>query len=408
MKFAFLGLDANTTAIAHAVSSSSDHQLAFLYFDAGSDPQVRQAAEQLCDAATCVAASPDWFVRLLDTPPDVVVVAARQDATALVNDFRNLLELELPIVVSHPVNHSAMVYYELEMLAENSKSVLLPYLPLQWHPAVQALRELVTADAVAASAQDLGRLEQITLDRTVRQTTRSELLDLFAGDVDLARFLAGDVTDVAAMHSAADDDVPLPLNVQMNAQNGVLLRWSLTEVDQPPGGQLTLSGSRGAVTLSMDATEDWQLATAAGQRNVLQTWPPRGEGQHGLTELVQRLEALRADRQTSGRQWQDATRGVEVVEALEKSLRKRRLVHLNYEGRGEQEAFKGTMASLGCGLLMALLAITVVSGVVLKLAKEQGLDNLAAMVAKIPYVALGLMVVFLFMQLLRLVIPEKK
>jgi hypothetical protein len=408
MKFAFLGLDARTTAIAEAVSLSADHQLAFLCFDAGSASQVQEAAEQLCDAATSVVASPDWFAQLLDTPPDVVIVAARRDATALVNDFRNLFELELPIVVSHPVNFSAMVYYELEMLAENSQAVLLPYLPLRWHPAVQALRERVTADAVSVDAQDLGRLEQITLDRTVRQTTRPELLDLFAGDIDLARCLAGDVTDVAAMHSAADDEVPLPLNVQMNAQDGVLLRWSLTEVDQPPGGQLTLSGSRGAVTLSMNGREDWQLATATGQRKVLETWPPLGAGQRGLAELVRRLKALRADRQTSARQWQDATRGVEVVEALEKSLRKRRLVHLNYEGRGEQEAFKGTMASLGCGLLMALLALTVVSGVVLKLAKEQGLDNLAAMVAKIPYVALGLMVVFLFMQLLRLVIPEKK
>ncbi len=410
MKFALVGLDTRTAEIAQAVAAAGDHRLACVYLDAGAGDLDRRAVEPLGAPVICGSPNADGFARLWETRPDVIVLAARQDAAALIHDVRQLAQLDLPIVVSHPVNHSAMVYYELEMLVQNSKSILLPYLPLRWHPAVQQLSEQVAGAAVGGDGQRLGRLEQITLDRTIRQSTRSELLDLFAADVDLVRTLAGDITDVAAMHSAADDQLPLPLNVQMTAQHAVLVRWSLTAVDQSPGGQLTLAGSRGSLRLRMADAQDWQWVSLdpEGEGDVLQTWPSPGPGQQNLERLVQRLEAVAHDPHASQPAWQNASRGVEVLEALEKSLRKRRLVHLSYEGRGEEEAFKGTMASLGCGLLLALMLLTVVAGIGLKLAKEQGLDRLAALLAKIPHVALGLMIVFLLMQLLRVVIPDKK
>ncbi|NIP84374.1 MAG: hypothetical protein GTO03_01980 [Planctomycetales bacterium] len=389
--------------IARAVAAADDHQLTSLSIEPGREEEARQLVGQLGDAAPPVTTGADGLTRLWQSRPDCLVLAAGDDPRAVLDNVRRLVELERPLVLAHPLHPSAMVYYELELVRESGPAMLVPYLPFRWHPAVRQLADGARAEEAAAG----GPLEQITLDRSVGQLTRSGWLDLFAGDVDVVRLLAGDITDVAAMLGAAPDEAPTSLNVQMTTRRGVLVRWSLTAVEQPPAGQLTLVGRRGSLTLSLGATQPWQLEAVAGQRQLLETWPAP-DGQQRLAALVAVLQQLKTDPALSQRLWQDATRDVEVVEALEKSLRKRRLVQLNYEGRGEQEAFKGTMVSLGCGLLVVLVMIAVAAGAALKLAKEQGLDQLAAWVAKLPYLALGVMVLFLLLQLLRLVIPVKR
>jgi myo-inositol 2-dehydrogenase/D-chiro-inositol 1-dehydrogenase len=106
--------------------------------------------------------------------------------------------------------------------------------------------------------------------------------------------------------------------------------------------------------------------------------------------------------------WRDVIQSLELTEALEKSLRRGRVVRLNLEGRSESAAFKGTMASIGCALLVAALLLFVASAVVLKFAEASGLTWLVAVVGKVPYVLAGVFCVFLLVQLLRYLIPAKQ
>ncbi|MFP6610814.1 MAG: hypothetical protein VB835_00775, partial [Pirellulales bacterium] len=105
--------------------------------------------------------------------------------------------------------------------------------------------------------------------------------------------------------------------------------------------------------------------------------------------------------------WDDATRSLELAEALEKSLKKKRLVHLNYEGRGEANAFKGTMASLGCALLCGGMLLMIVTAVLSRVAEVQQWGGVSSALSVIPYLLLATLVIFLLVQLLRFVIPVK-
>src|SRR5690606_36085043 len=55
--------------------------------------------------------------------------------------------------------------------------------------------------------------------------------------------------------------------------------------------------------------------------------------------------------------WLDGCRSVELADTIERSLNKGRVVELHFEDYSEENTFKGTMTSLGCGLLLAGLVL---------------------------------------------------
>src|SRR5207248_1992378 len=60
--------------------------------------------------------------------------------------------------------------------------------------------------------------------------------------------------------------------------------------------------------------------------------------------------------------WEAATRAMEVVDAAELSLQKGRTIEVYQQQLTERLAFRGTMAAMGCGLLLvAFLAVVVVA-----------------------------------------------
>ncbi|MGB6042486.1 MAG: hypothetical protein WBF93_04935 [Pirellulales bacterium] len=408
MNFAIVGLDTRISPLAQSISELPEHQLVFACVDRSMNARYAEVLTRFDDDVLYDTNDRDWLARLHASSPDVVVVAAGQDSTALVHAIRRLSELGIPLVLSHPLNHSAMVYYELEILIEDAKVAMIPYVPARSQTAVQVLRRRMDDQPVGDGVEGLGQLEQITLDRTVGKITRAELLDAFTSDVDVIRYLVGDVSDVAAMHPGGADSLPIPLSVQMNSKRGHLLRWSMSAAAAPPGAKLTLTGTQGSSVLHMPDEDAWQLEGLVSDEDPAVGEESAGGSSDVVASLIRQLEMARNDAEYMQQTWQDVTRSVETTEALEKSLRKGRVVRLSYDGRGEQAAFKGTMASIGCGLLIAMLLVTVVSAVLLKIAKVQEMAGLAAFVGKVPYVVLGLLLVFLILQLLRFAIPGKE
>ena len=106
--------------------------------------------------------------------------------------------------------------------------------------------------------------------------------------------------------------------------------------------------------------------------------------------------------------WPEVTHSLEVTEAMAKSLKRGKRVQINLEGRGESTAFKGTMVSLGCALLIGGVVLLVLSAVILKLAQASGLIRLATIFEKVPAVLAVVLVLFLFLQCLRFLIPGSR
>ena len=89
------------------------------------------------------------------------------------------------------------------------------------------------------------------------------------------------------------------------------------------------------------------------------------------------------------------SRSVELAETIDRSLKKSRTIELYYEDYTEEGTFKGTMTSLGCGLLLLGMFLLAVVGI----AEQMGVPFLCGW----PYLLLGAMGIFLAMQVLLLV-----
>jgi hypothetical protein len=105
--------------------------------------------------------------------------------------------------------------------------------------------------------------------------------------------------------------------------------------------------------------------------------------------------------------WADASRAIELAETVPRSLVKGRAIDLHREEFSEIGTFKGTMASLGCAIVLGALFVLVVAavlGVVASQMRQEGQELqrglLRTLVGAWPFMVLAVMVLFLAIQVL--------
>jgi myo-inositol 2-dehydrogenase/D-chiro-inositol 1-dehydrogenase len=122
---------------------------------------------------------------------------------------------------------------------------------------------------------------------------------------------------------------------------------------------------------------------------------PCGAWDAGEASLDMLAEALAG---SSEPDWVDAARSVELTETIARSLSKGRTIELHFEEYTEQGTFKGTMTSLGCGLLvLGMLLLGVVA-----IGEQAGVPYTRYW----PYLLLAAFGFFLLLQLLMLVFQK--
>ena len=126
---------------------------------------------------------------------------------------------------------------------------------------------------------------------------------------------------------------------------------------------------------------DWELALGAKTESV-PDWDP-------AAEVLATLQAALAG-ETVEPSWTDAVRSVELVEAVERSLRRGKQVELRWDDNPEESNFKSTMTALGCGLLVFGLVAIVAAAVGQKVAEKLGFVWLAARLGEWPWWLLGI------------------
>ena len=93
-------------------------------------------------------------------------------------------------------------------------------------------------------------------------------------------------------------------------------------------------------------------------------------------------------------------RSVELAETVPRSLAKGRAIDLHQEEFSELGTFRGTMASLGCGIVLAALLVLVLATLVGGIAREAGWAWGERLAGIWPHVVLAVLVMFLALQLL--------
>lgn len=392
MKLAILGADAVTLAVARAVAEGSPHDLVWVCELDDGDPAI---ARQIRSLATRAKPAPSWEA-LLDTDLiDLVVVARSMGGDLRTEQLRKFVQTSVPTLTAHPVIDSMLDYYELDMIRRETRSVLLPYLPARLHPAVQEVLDW----RASPDRSPLGLLEHVVIERQMSNRSKEEVLREFSRDVDLVRAIIGEVTRIGALGGASLETGFSSLGVQMTGPSGIVARWSVGPIESDVGAKLSLVGAGGKATLTMPADGVWTMAISTGGAPTIREFDPWDPATAALDAAAQ---AIAGERQVPD--WVDAAHSIELTEAIERSLKKNRNIELHFEDYTEEGTFKGTMSSLGCGLLM--LGLMVIFGVaVFDNFRDRKAPNQTPLW---PYVLLGVMVVFLLLQSLTLVFRKDK
>jgi predicted dehydrogenase len=388
MRLALLGADRATLAIAKATIADRRYQLV-----AVCECEAGPFSSELASLALAVPEFANWESLLDANLVDAVVVGHSPDEDRRTEQLRKFAQVAIPVLASHPLFAAMIVYYELDMIRRDTQGVMLPYLPERLHPAIVEMQRMFAG----RSDGPIGRVEQMVFERHLLDRGKPAVTAQFAHDVDLLRAIGGEISRIGALGGNDESQSYNTLSLQMSGPSGVPSRWSVAPAEEHDWGRLMLLGSAGRaiVTMPADAAPwSFELSVAGSrmERKLDQHWNPAEVALDQLARAV-RGAAVKPD-------WVDAARSAELTETIDRSLKKGRTIELHYEEYSEESTFKGIMAALGCGVLILGLMFLVLIAVVEDFGRAVG--RRIPLVAHWPYLLLGLMVIFLLLQLLLL------
>lgn len=358
MKFAILGTDSDILQLT-AAALNAGHEIVWLG-DVRPD-DVAAAKQFVADPAD---RSPEWEL-LLDRGTAGGVLVGRGTALGALRaeQLKRLAVEGVPLLVVHPVLDSVLPYYEIDMARRETGAVVQHFNRVANHPAAAQL-----AEWVRNGHPTIGTIHQVTCERRVASDTRVVVLAALARDAELLAAVAGDIRRVSAIGPATLDSSFASLQVQITAANVPSLRWSVGAIGANHAGlQLTLLGDRGTVTLrelsaAPNTGSSWQLETVVDDRRDVQPLESFDPARTAIERFAAAIAEDNAERRAGCSTWESATRAMEVVDAVELSLQKGRTIEVFQQQLTERLAFRGTMAALGCGLLLiAFLAVVLVA-----------------------------------------------
>jgi myo-inositol 2-dehydrogenase/D-chiro-inositol 1-dehydrogenase len=323
------------------------------------------------------AAEQAWFVALAaradlevvrvadpDAPADVLILGGPVADRA---DILRRAPADGPVVVCpHPPGPDDSAYLQ-------ASGRVVPDLPLRLHPGVDRLR-----DALADGS--LGEFRSV-VHRVA--APGGDLLDAFARGVDVLRALLGDFETLTASGDPEGPDPRHDLTVRLRSRDGRLAELRATSGPEP-AAHLTVTGANGSLSLAYDA--------AATTHARLMRRPGDDPGEtFAWSPHVAMLEALGTPAAPT---LDDGIRAMELTEAARRSLRRRRTVDVRPAPLSEEAAFKASMATNGCLLLLGSVVLFTLAST----ARGLGFESAASLVYVIPLALVAFLAIALTMK----------
>lgn len=381
MKFGLLGNDGQMAGVVAAAVARGDEVVFACDVPAGTaavPPTARVAPwETLMDARGC----------------DAVLVGGAAWNEARAEAVRKLVQAGRTLVLSQPLELSMLWAYEIDMIRKDSGARLIPCLPDRLHPFTARLRSEIEA---GLGGGPLGAVETVDMTRRLVDRSRDSVLRHFARDADLVRVLVGEPQRLSTL-GGGTESVWATLAVGLTGPTAVPVRWQVARGD-PAGLMITVVGSGGTctVTIPENPEADWTWTTPTGRETCSFD---RGAA------ILSVLDAGAAGGTGFGpAAWDDAARAIELAETVPRSVAKGRAVDLHQEEFSELGTFRGTMASLGCGLVLAGLFVLLVATLVGGVAREAGWGLGERIAGAWPVAVLTALGLFLALQLLPLLV----
>jgi len=351
------------------------------------DPRDRTAIDRLLDPGAC----------------DLVAVGAAgwpaEQPNLRADTVRMLVQTGRTLILPQPLELSMLWAYELDMIRQDSGAVILPWLPARLHPFVARLKAAI--EAGLAGAGGFGPLETLRLERSLPDRSRDRVLAALARDADLVRVLVGEPARLTTLGAAEIDSAWGTLAVGFSGPGMLPVRWHVGPGSPPT---LRIIVQHAGASLAVEAPDDgpWTWSGPAPESG------PFDPAAILLGVVAEATAGGARERAIPPATWADAARGIELAEAVPRSLSRGRAVDLHHEEFSELGTFRGTMASLGCGLVLAALVILVLATLMAGIAREAGWALGERLASAWPIIVLVVLAAFLMLQLLPLLIGPSR
>ena len=403
MKIGILGCDDHILAIAVAAVEGG-HSLSPAYDVPDDLPAIlsgidRQPREQ-------------WQGLLEDEVCDAVLVGVDGWSEHRAEQVRTLVQAGRTILIGHPASLSMLWAYELDMILADSSATVIPALATRHHPFIYSLKNLV--EQSIAGNGPLGPIESLQFERRQPDRDQDSVLTSFARDADVIRVLIGDPSRLMAL--GGGDAGWANLAVGLSGPDQVSVRW---QVAKGHTRELTIQliCERGRLCIDIPERDCgvWAVTqqTDAGISDLLPEFPSETVAFRPAEVLLELLLlAVKGDADNHSNSsippaiWPDAARTIELAETIPRSVKRGRGIDLHQEEFSELGTFRGTMASLGCGIIMAGLFILFLATLVGGVARAAGWSFGERLAAIWPYAILTTLILFLILQLLPFLLPK--
>ena len=404
MKIGILGCDENILAIAVAAVEGG-HSLSPAY----------DVPEDLPPALSGIDRQPreQWQGLLEDELCSAVLVGVDGWSEYRAEQVRTLVQADRPILIGHPASLSMLWAYELDMILADSSATVIPALATRQHPIIDSLKNLV--EQSLAGNGPLGSIESLQFERRQPDRDQDSVLASFACDADIIRVLIGDPSRLMAL--GGGDAGWTNLAVGLSGPDQISVRWQVAKGHTHTLTiQLICERGRLCIDIPERACGIWKITkqTDSDLPDPLPTFPTETAPFAPADVLLKHLlEAAKGNADTrSGSSvppamWPDAARTIELAETIPRSVKKGRGIDLHQEEFSELGTFRGTMASLGCGIIMAGLFILFLATLVGGVARAAGWSFGERLAAIWPYAILATLIIFLVLQLLPFLMPKE-
>lgn len=352
MKLAILGTDSAILALI-AAAQNNQHEIEWI---GDVRPVDTAALTHLTDGLPDRAAQ--WELLLDKASVDAVLVGKGTASSELrAEQIKRLATESVPLLVVHPAFDTVLTYYEIDMTRREYGAIVQHYNPLIGHPFTAEVAEWVRDGHPL-----IGPIHQVSCERQLADATREAVLPHFARDAELLAAVAGDIKRVTAIGPKPNDASYASLQVQMNAAAAASVHWTIGYAKTGASGLgLSLRGESGIVAIQIGSPV-WQVAVTGEDIQENESLDVFDPADHAIARLARAVGQSQAIDKANASTWEDATRSMEVVDAAELSLQKGRTIEVFQQQLTERLAFRGTMAAIGCGvMLIAFFALVVIA-----------------------------------------------
>lgn len=337
MNFALLGNDPAVLPLISAIASDSRHALT----------HAALAGELQLDvmhSAPAVRVCGNWDELLLAEDLNAIVVAGHSES--VLEGARQLAAAGKPLVILPAADQGLDWVYQLTLVRDDTRVLLVPLFPHHAFPAVRRARELIQNATIGALLHLQFEREQPPAEPFPGSPllSRDEIERELLPDADLLRTFGGDYDQVTAVYSGTVGPRVSVATFTLAGRGLPEATWTVRASDSTRWS-LKITSVRGQLALLSDAADPEPALQLDGEP----AGAPAGADKAGdaLLDWVER--ALRGEHIRPN--WNDLTRAFEIVDATRRSLARRRTIDLHFETTSERSLFKTQMTAIGCGVL---------------------------------------------------------